>query len=280
MASRASASTRPKPTLQIFRWWTCWAASRYQLGYLPKVLTAIGLSRPGTKSIRRNRQRQSVRRRCAGRVGSHAPREATMAADRNCAVAPSNKGIPRQKRRKYSVPATNPSTPTKASTRPSNRPVLSTAAWPTTRPTPVRPNADPSHWVFSNRSRRSAKPNTAVSSGVRDCTIAIWAAGAVSSPTCGAIKPTAFSRAPAIAQCSHFHPASGCQDRRSRSIAATSRTAQPASRIATNSNGERCCNPVFVVMKDELQSRINNNRANLTTSSPCLVRHFEARVVI
>jgi len=93
--------------------------------------------------------------------------------------------------------------------------------------------------------------------GAFDCTSAIWAAGAVNRPTCGAISPIAFSSAPAMAQCSHFHPASGRQGCRSRSISIVSTTAQATRRIATNSSGERCRKPALAAMKDELQSRTN-----------------------
>ncbi len=40
--------------------------------------------------------------------------------------------------------------------------------------------------------------------------------------------------------------------------------AQDTSRIATNSSGVRCCNPIFPVMKEELQSMTNKNGASLT----------------
>src|SRR4029077_4474389 len=100
--------------------------------------------------------------------------------------------------------------------------------------------------------------------GVSDCTSAIWAAGAINSPTCGAIRPMAFNSAPATAQCSHCHPASGFQDRCSTSMTTVRIIAQDTNRIATNSSGVRCCNPIFPVIKEELQSMTNKKGASLT----------------
>lgn len=45
-------------------------------------------------------------------------------------------------------------------------------------------------------------------------------------------------------------------------IARVSTAAQATSRIATNSSGERCRNPTFPVMNEELQSMTNSNGAN------------------
>ena len=75
---------------------------------------------------------------------------------------------------------------------------------------------------------------------------------------------TAFNSAPAMAQRSHRHPASGCQDRRSTNMATVRMTAQAISRTATNSSGERCRSPTFPEMKEELQSSTNKNGASLT----------------
>ena len=108
-------------------------------------------------------------------------------------------------------------------------------------------------------------PNVAVSSGVKDCTSAIWAAGTRRMPTCGGIRATAFKSAPAIAQWTHLPPARGRQDSRRTAIAANIAAAHRANRMATNSSGDRSRSPVFDAMNAELQSRTNMNGTRRTT---------------
>ena len=192
-----------------------------------------------------------------GVSSTQALRPETIAAETNCAVAPGSSGISRQKRLKYSVPATSPVTPRKASASPSEWVALPNAAGPTTIATPHRPSISPAHWRGRNFSCSSTTPRAAVSSGVSDWISAICAAGTNRMPTCGGIRVIAFSSAPATAQWNQRQPARGRHASRRTTISPSNTIAQSAKRIATNNNGDRSRNPVFDAMNAELHRSTN-----------------------